>query len=452
MAELDTPSGMRDFLPEVMQLREYAIETIKGVFRQWGFLPLETPAMERWETLAGKYGEEGEKLIYHGFNSGNLGDEPLYFSRKERPELALRYDLTVPLARVMAMYGHKLAKPFKRYQVQPVWRGDRPGAGRFREFVQCDVDVIGSTSLLVEAELIAATHEILTRLGFPDFKIRLNHRQVLRGMIETVGLDPSQESTVLTAIDKLDKLPPEKVRRELEAKGIPTAAAQELLRIVTLHPAHPDWPNFVTQLSQSPSGQHGLAQLTEILALLQAYGLPAAHYALDLSLARGLDYYTGAIFETIIPTAQVGSVGGGGRYDGLISTLSGGRVDLPAAGTSLGLDRLLTAMENLGLTTAKTQSQKILVTHFSEPTLRALSLRFTRELRQAGLAVEIYYGDNPFSPNELRRQLSYAEKKAMTHALIIAPDEATQGQVALKNLTQRQQLTLTFDQVVPHLV
>ncbi|WP_287127952.1 His/Gly/Thr/Pro-type tRNA ligase C-terminal domain-containing protein, partial [Candidatus Cyanaurora vandensis] len=153
-----------------------------------------------------------------------------------------------------------------------------------------------------------------------------------------------------------------------------------------------------------------------------------------------------------IPTAQVGSVGGGGRYDGLISTLSGGRVDLPAAGTSLGLDRLLTAMENLGLTTAKTQSQKILVTHFSEPTLRALSLRFTRELRQAGLAVEIYYGDNPFSPNELRRQLSYAEKKAMTHALIIAPDEATQGQVALKNLTQRQQLTLTFDQVVPHLV
>jgi len=447
---LDTPSGMRDFLPEAMQRREFALETIKSVYRQWGFLPLETPAMERWETLAGKYGEEGEKLIYHCFNSGNLGEEPVSFSRRERPELALRYDLTVPLARVMAMYAHKLTKPFKRYQIQPVWRGDRPGAGRFREFMQCDADVVGSTSPVVEIELITATHTVMTRLGFTEFKIRINHRQLLLGMIESVGLSAAQEGTVLTALDKLDKLPKEKVRRELEAKGIATEQAQELLWIVDLHPDHPDWEDFVTKVSQSPAGKQGIEALTQLLQNLAVYQLPPEHYGIDLSLARGLDYYTGTIFETVVPKAGIGSVGGGGRYDHLIQTLSGGKVDLPAAGTSLGLDRLLTAMENLGLFNQQQGPTKILITYFNNPELAPVSLHLTQALRAAGQVVEVYYGDSPFSPNELRKQLSYAEKKGHGYAVLIAPDEIAQGQVAVKDLNQRQQIGLPLSQVVAH--
>ncbi len=452
MAELDTPSGMRDFLPDVMQRREYVLETIKNTFQQWGFLPLETPSMERWETLAGKYGEEGEKLIYHCFNSGNLPSEPgqtVQFSRQERPELALRYDLTVPTARVMAMYGQTLAKPFKRYQIQPVWRGDRPGAGRFREFVQCDVDVIGSTSLLVEAELVAMNEAIFTRLQVPDFTIRVNHRQILRGLVEAVGLAPHREGTVLTAIDKLDKLPPAKVSAELIAKGISPEATEQLLAFVQIKGTPTEvLAQAQTILSQSVIGREGLAELTRLDDLLCGYQL--THYQIDLSLARGLDYYTGTIFE-IVTSAKVGSVGGGGRYDQLISTLSARRADFPAAGTSIGLDRLITAMEQLNLFAQLPQPQRILVTYFTDAALAAVSLDLARQLRAVGLNTEIYYGDTVFSPNALRKQLGYANSKQMSHVIVLGPDEVQQGQVALKDLQQRQQVTLAISEVVAHL-
>ncbi len=454
MAELDTPSGMRDFLPEQMQRREYVIETIKAVFRQWGFLPLETPSMERWDTLKGKYGEEGEKLIYHCFNSGNLPAEPgaqLTFSREERPDLALRYDLTVPLARVMAMFGHKLPKPFKRYQIQPVWRGDRPGAGRFREFWQCDVDVIGSLSPLVEVELIAVTHECLTRLGFQDFRIRLNHRQVLLGLIEAVGLDPALEGTVLTAIDKLDKLPPGKVHRELVAKGIDSSVATQLLDLVLLQGTSAEILAVAQEkLAVSAQAQAGLTQISWILAQLAQMGLPEAHYTFDLTLARGLDYYTGMIFETVTK-ADIGSIGGGGRYDHLIQTLSGGKVDLPAAGTSLGLDRLITAMELLDLFAQRPIPTKVLVTYFTDPELACLSLQLAAQIRAQGLDCELFYGEEAFNPNALRKQLGYADKRSCTHVLILGPEEYSRGEVVLRVMRSRQQEAVPISGVVDRL-
>ncbi|WP_218079810.1 histidine--tRNA ligase [Anthocerotibacter panamensis] len=455
MAELNTPSGMRDFLPEVMQRREYALDIIKSVFRQWGFTPLETPAMERWETLSGKYGEEGEKLIYHCFNSGNLPDQAgqsLQFSRRERPELALRYDLTVPLARVMAMYGHTIAKPFKRYQIQPVWRGDRPGAGRFREFVQCDVDVIGSKSLLVEAELIALNHEVLTRLGFQDFTIRINHRLVLLGFLEELGLEPGQAGTVLIGIDKLDKLPSEKVQRELEAKGIPSEKAKKILAMVSFSRQNPYQNVFAEQNLSSPQAKEGIEQLTRLQDLLRcSFHLPKEHLEIDFSLARGLDYYTGTIFETVT-AAQVGSIGGGGRYDKLIETLSDGKVDLPAAGTSLGLDRLLAAMEHLNLFAQRPSQKKILVTYFTDQELAQASLQLVSQLRAADLKAEIYYGESNFSSNALRKQLGYANAKGITHVLVLGPDELQRGKVTLKALAERTQETLPLHEVVTHLV
>src|SRR3954465_4109249 len=316
--------GMRDFLPEDVRRRQYVIDLVRRTYERYGFQGLETPALENIETLMGKYGEEGNKLIFKVLRRGE-------HDSSGETDLALRYDPTVPLARVVAEHRGKLPRFFKRYQIQPVWRADRPSRGRFREFYQCDVDAIGSTSPVVEAEVCSAVSDVLQELGFADFVIRINHRGLLRGMLDTFGVPGALHDQALVAVDKLDKIGREGVKAELAARGIGEAAAERLLTAFD-HPAaggaEPDpaahesvvaWAR--EQVGDHPEGLAAVANLTEILRLCRSTSA-AAHVTLDASLARGLSYYTGAIMETAVPDLA-GSLGGGGRYDGLIGMFSG---------------------------------------------------------------------------------------------------------------------------------
>ncbi len=462
MAELGIMGGTRDFLPDKMIRREYVIDKLKQIFRKYGFEPLETPSIERWETLAGKYGEEGEKLIYHVINSGSLEG----FKPGEHAEHALRYDLTVPLARVMGMYGgemvpdpgnpkksvHRLPRPFKRYQIQPVWRGDRPGAGRFREFFQCDCDVVGAESLLVEAELIAIGVEAFKSLGFSDFTVKMNHRKLLLGLIEWAGVSREREAAVLSSIDKLDKLTPAQVQAELQEKGLSAPQVDRLFKVLSLEGSTDALLDQAGDLlSDSAAAAAGLKDLRQILEYLEALGVDANHYRVDLSLARGLDYYTGTIFETVT-AAGVGSVGGGGRYDRLIYDLSGGKADLPACGTSFGLDRLLEAMDQLDLLGQVTRPSEILVLRFTDPGVETATLTLVRELRAADIRAEIGYYDSPFTPDGMRSQLGYANEKGIAYAVILGPDEVSQGVIALRDLRTRRQEKIALGSALSEIV
>lgn len=458
MESLGIMGGTRDFLPDTMIRREFVIDKLKCLFRKYGFEPLETPAIERLETLTGKYGEEGEKLIYQVVNSGSLGS----LQPGKRLEHALRYDLTVPLARVVAMYGdemipdpnnpkkqlRRLPRPFKRYQVQPVWRGDRPGQGRFREFYQCDADVVGATSLLVEAELIALTVEAFKTLGFMDFTIKINHRKLLAGLIAWAGVPQSKEATTLSSIDKLDKLSVEAVQNELQEKGLERDQIEKLFKVIALSGAGAELLSEAGMLLQgSETACTGIAELQQLLGILETLQVDGNHFKIDLSLARGLDYYTGTIWE-VVTAAPVGSVGAGGRYDGLISTLSGGLVNQPACGTSFGLDRLLAAMEHLDLLQQIPRNTEVLVLRFIDPGVEAILLSLTSELRKVGVRTEIGYNDAPFSPDGMRQQLGYANEKGISFAVIMGPDEMSQGVVTLRNLQNRQQSKLRVEEVV----
>lgn len=458
MESLGIMGGTRDFLPETMIRREFVIDTLKLLFRKYGFEPLETPAIERRETLTGKYGEEGEKLIYQVINSGSLGK----LMPTQQLEHALRYDLTVPLARVVAMYGdemipdpknpkkqlRRLPRPFKRYQIQPVWRGDRPGQGRFREFYQCDADVVGATSLLVEAELIALAVEAFKTLGFTDFTIKINHRKLLAGLIAWAGVPSQKEATTLSSIDKLDKLSVEAVKSELLEKGLEPDHIEKLFNVITLSGSGIELLNEAgSMLKASETASIGIAELQQLLSTLETFQVDGNHYKIDLSLARGLDYYTGTIWE-IVTAAPVGSVGAGGRYDGLISTLSGGLVDQPACGISFGLDRLLAAMEHLDLLQQIPRNTEVLVLRFTDPGAEPILLSLVCALRKVGVRTEIGYNDAPFSPDGMRQQLGYANEKGISYAVIMGPDEMTQGIVTLRNLLTREQSKLRVEEVV----
>ena len=354
MPSTKPPSGMRDYLPEVVAQRRYVVATIEGVFQRHGFLPLETPAIENLSTLLGKYGEEGDQLLYRLLHRGEkltraLDTPPVEIGALA--ELGLRYDLTVPLARVVAQYGQQLPRFFKRYQIQPVWRADRPAKGRFREFYQCDVDMTGTTSLLAEAEVINAVCGALLDLGFSGFSVALNHRVLLRSMIEVADIQPALEGPALVAIDKLDKIGASGVQDELVQRGIPAQSAQRLLAMTTGPQDTETNQNHVQENTQLlhqlraslplPQAQQALDDLETLLSLTA--DTPAGPLLrLTPALARGLSYYTGPIFE-ILSQDFSGSLGGGGRYDNLVGMFSGKQV--PAVGFSLGLERLLLLME-----------------------------------------------------------------------------------------------------------
>src|SRR5258708_15399284 len=423
MPQLTGPArGMRDFLPDEIRRRQYVIEVVRRVYERYGFEPLETPALENIETLTGKYGDEGNKLIYKVLRRGE-GES------SGETDLALRYDLTVPLARVVAEHRGTLPKFFKRYQIQPVWRADRAARGRFREFYQCDVDAIGSTSPVVEAEMIAAVSEVLQMLGFKDFVVQLNHRELLTAMLEAAGVPATLHGDALVAIDKLDKVGRDKVGDDLVARGIDRAAADVCLR------AFEDLNAFTDLVGRSERGAAASRNVGAIMTLADA--TPAkGHVRFTARLARGLSYYTGAIMEIAVPDLA-GSLGGGGRYDGLIGMFS--EEQIPACGFSLGLERILVVMTERNMFPAglSEAGPDVLVTIFDED-LTAESLRLATELRAAGLRVEVY-PDSMKGGKNLGTAFKYADSRRARFVTVVGRDEFDRGEVKIKTLNTGEQ-------------
>lgn len=420
--------GTRDFLPEQMIKRNYVVTIIKEVFEKFGFDPLETPALELWETLSGKYGEEGDRLTYRFIDRG-------------KREVGLRYDLTVPLSRVIAMYP-EIPMPFKRYQVQPVWRADKPQKGRFREFYQCDIDIIGSSSMLADAEIIAAFHRVLTRLNFQKFTIRINSRKILSGIAEISGTNPEKEAEVARAIDKFDKIGINGVREELINRGIKPDGADKILQVLNIDGSNSGRLEKLSNLLQaSQPGQDGIKEMKDLLSYLRMLEVPEDQILFDLYLARGLDYYTGPIYETRVDEPKIGSITGGGRYDNLIGLFSG--KNLPATGSSIGLERIVTVMDELEMFPKNLKtSVQVLVTIFDSTTLQ-YSIKIANLLRDRNINCDLYSGNS-----KLRGQFGLANDRNIPITVVAGPDEMEKNTVNVKNMSSGKQVNVPFESVV----
>jgi histidyl-tRNA synthetase len=437
MTRTEPARGMRDYLPDDIRRREFVIGVIRRVYERYGFEPLETPAVENLETLMGKYGEEGNQLIFKILKRGE-------HEASGQADLALRYDLTVPLSRVVAHYQSKLPRLFKRYQIQPVWRADRPARGRFREFYQCDVDALGSTSPVIESELCAAVSEALTELGFRDFHLRLNHRQLLTEILNAAGVPAELHGSALVALDKLDKIKMDGVAKEMAERGISAAATEALTEVFTgrialdMLTGDPmaglqSVGDFVSGADDDPPSVENLRQI-----FLLTRGTPAAgHMTFDPSLARGLSYYTGAIMEVNVPDLA-GSLGGGGRYDNLVGMFLGQSV--PACGFSLGLERILVVMGERGMfpPTLATTPADVMMAVF-DATDAAHAVRVAGLLRQSGLRVMVYP-----DADKIGRQIKYADSLGIPFVAILGSNEIAAAQVTVKNL--KTQTQATYDQ------
>jgi histidyl-tRNA synthetase len=420
------PSGTRDFLPEEIRRREYVMRVVREVYESYGFEPLETPAFENIETLLGKYGEEGNKLIFKILRRGE-------HEARGEADLALRYDLTVPLARVVAQYQNELPRFFKRYQIQPVWRADRPAKGRFREFYQCDIDSMGSTSPVVEAEQLSAVTDVLTALGFQDFTIQLNHRVLLTAMLEAAGIAAGLHGEALVAIDKLDKAGPASVRSELVTRGVDAKSADVCLAALESVGA------FETLIAGHERGAEARAHIRRIVALTE--GTTAArHVSFVPRLARGLSYYTGAIMEITVPDLA-GSLGGGGRYDNLVGMFLGR--DVPACGFSLGLERIIVVMTERGMfpDTLSGGGVDVMVTLWNDDS-KSDAMKLAGELRQAELRVDVYP-----EADKLGKQFKYASSRHVPFVAIVGDDERQNGTVSVKDLRSGAQETVPFAEV-----
>jgi histidyl-tRNA synthetase len=418
---------MRDFLPVDVRKRRFVIDIVREVYESFGFEPLETPAVENLDTLMGKYGEEGSQLVFKILKRG----EKLDLSESELADLALRYDLTVPLARVVANHRNDLPKFFKRYQIQPVWRADRPAKGRFREFYQCDVDAIGSTSMIVEAELCSAVSRILERLGFDDFTIRLNHRELLREMLGAAGISVPSQTDALVAIDKLDKIGVDGVKKELSERGISGESADSILGFIAEVSLKKGNEEILSAAGSFIGGESdAVKELKEILALSGA-----GKIRIDPSLARGLSYYTGAIFEISVPDLA-GSLGGGGRYDGLIGMF--GKDQIPACGFSLGLERIIVVMDERGMfpTDIENGSADVMVAVWSEESASE-SIAVAESLRGAGLRVLVYP-----EVDKLGKQFKYASQIGIPKVCVLGESEIAEGTVTIKDMESGDQVTV----------
>ncbi len=445
------PKGTRDFGPAAMARRQFIFNNIRDVFQRYGFQPLETPAMENLSTLTGKYGEEGDQLLFKILNSGDFLKEvsPQRLETKNSKlitadisEKGLRYDLTVPFARYVVMNRHDISFPFKRYQIQPVWRADRPQKGRYREFYQCDADVVGTNSLICEAEIILMIKDVFKGLGIDDYTIKINHRGILNGVAEVI-LAKGNEIPMFVAIDKLDKIGEEKVKEELRTKSFNEESLTKLFEILNVKGSNKNKLAFLfSKFEKSDAGQKGLHNLEEVFELLRSYGADDSHMEFDVALARGLSYYTGCIFEVKINNVSIGSVSGGGRYDNLTQAF-GDKDNLSGVGFSFGVDRIYDAMDELKLFPADTQvSSKVLICHFDEATLR-YGLGILSKLRAEGIASEIY-------PDQakLKKQLDFANKKMIPFTLVIGSDEMSSGMLALKNMNSGEQKKLNIDDII----
>jgi histidyl-tRNA synthetase len=418
-SQFDPPSGTRDFLAADVERREHAFAVIRSVAARYGFEPLETPAYERLDVLLGKYGDEGDKLIFKILRRGE-------HEASGEADLGLRYDMTVPLARVAAAYGSQLPTPYKRYAIGPVWRADRPGKDRYREFVQCDLDTLGSQSLLADAETLSAQHDVLAELGLPEFTFQLNSRRILAGLLEAFGVQPEMGAGVLISLDKLDKLPAADVVAELVGRGLPAEQAGELVSALTA----PDSIDRVRDaLVKSDEGVAGLDEVDTVLALL-AGQLPPGRIVFMPRMARGLSYYTGPIWEAIAP-GVAGSIAGGGRYDHLIEQLGG--PDVPATGATLGLERLLPLLPEAG---APEPARLDVAVTVMRPELATQSFAFAAAARGAGLRASVYLG----SSGKLGRQLKWASDTAARWALIYGEHEHEAGVVTLRDMRSGAQV------------
>jgi histidyl-tRNA synthetase len=436
--------GTRDFLPDDLRRREYVIGIVRDVYRRYGFEPLETPAFENIETLMGKYGEEGNQLIFKILKRGE-------HEKSGEADLALRYDLTVPLARVVAEYQSALPTLFKRYQIQPVWRADRPARGRFREFYQCDIDATGSTSPVVEAEILGAVSEILVSLGFGDFVIRLNHRGMLAALLDAARVPQAMHGAALVALDKLDKVGVDGVAKEFAARGIPAeAGAKALTLFVEAGPAAPgEAPTAsLARLRDVLGEQESLANLGAIVDLASA--TPASgRIRIDPSLARGLSYYTGAIME--IAVDGIGSLGGGGRYDNLVGMFLGRPV--PACGFSLGLERIIVVMTERHMFPASVVTNAVdVVVTFLDDGSRAEALKLAGELRDyqraTGNAARFRVDVFPEASRKFDRPLKYASARGARVMAIFGENEVTRGEASIRNLETREQIAVPLTDAV----
>ncbi len=446
MSKTNPARGMRDLLPADVRRRNYVIGTIKKVYESYGYEPLETPAVENLDTLMGKYGDEGNQLIFKVLKRGEKLNIAAAAKESDLSDLALRYDLTVPLARVTANNRNELPKFFKRYQIQPVWRADRPAKGRFREFYQCDVDAIGSSSAVVEAEQIAAVSSILDRLGFKDFTVRINHRQLLSGMLDAAGIPPDRHVDALIILDKLDKIGAAGVANEFTGRGI--GGAEMLLELFKkLHTLGN--PGVLETLAdfvgENAPALKAISELRSILDLSGQLLADISTISIDASLARGLSYYTGAIMEINVPDLA-GSLGGGGRYDGLIGMF--GKEQIPACGFSLGLERILVVMEERGMfppEIAVSTPADVMITLLG-PELVNASLALAKDLRGAGLRVAVYPEVDKFA-----KQMKYADAIKVPFVCILGDTEFAEGSVTIKNMRTGEQESVDRSQIATRL-
>jgi len=448
MAKPGIPKGTRDFSPEEVAKRQYIMQIIKSNFEKFGYQPIETPSFENSETLMGKYGEEGDRLIFKILNSGDYlskVDDALLQQKESNKltshisEKALRYDLTVPFARYVVQNQNDIEFPFKRYQIQPVWRADRPQKGRFREFYQCDADVVGSTSLWQEVELVQLYDSVFSALGIKGVAIKINNRKILSGIAEVIGAkDKLIDFTV--ALDKLDKIGPEGVRKEMIEKGISEAAIEKVQPLFGFTGSIAQKINQLgVMLSGSEEGKKGIEELRFICDNVEKLGLKDAILDLDVTLARGLNYYTGAIFEVAPPqTVAMGSIGGGGRYDDLTGIF--GLKNMSGVGISFGLDRIYLVIEELGLfpEAVRSTSKALFINYGNDEAFYAMQA--IGKLRNEGVKVELY-------PDAVKvgKQFAHADKRGIPFAVIVGDTEMQAQQFGLKNLVSGEQVTVNFD-------
>ena len=440
------PKGMRDFTSEVMFRRNYIFETVKTAFECYGYAPIETPAMENVGTLTGKYGDEGDRLIFKVLNSGdylskaNLENDITSKSlTKQISEKALRYDLTVPFARFVVQNRNEITFPFKRYQMQNVWRADRPQKGRYREFYQCDADVIGTDSLLCEVELVQLYDDVFSKLNIPNVDICINNRKVLSGMIELMGATEIFDDVVII-IDKFDKIGIEKVKEEMQSKGVKESSMSILDTFLNAK----NIDDLAALLGQSEDGTKGLEELQFVMQKINKLGLQSTNLVFDITLARGLNYYTGCIFEVKANDVQIGSIGGGGRYDNLTSNF--GLKDISGVGVSFGIDRIYLVLEELGLFPKDiTISTTVMFANFGASE-SSYCLPLLKQLRSAGISSELYP-----QKAKMKKQMNYANTKGVQFVVLVGENEMESGVLTVKDMNTGEQSALNISELIKQL-
>ncbi|SEF98388.1 histidine--tRNA ligase [Algoriphagus boritolerans] len=449
MQKPSLPKGTRDFGPLQMARRTYILDTIKDTFQLFGYQQIETPAMENLSTLTGKYGDEGDQLLFKILNSGDFIKDVSTLDLEKGSasvlnkvsEKGLRYDLTVPFARYVVMNRNELTFPFKRFQIQPVWRADRPQKGRYREFYQCDADVVGTDGLVCEAEIILMIRRVFEKLSLDDYSIKINNRKILTGISEAIG-EEGKEGPLCVAIDKLDKIGWEKVKEELTLRGFGEESLDKLAPLVALESDLTGKIGFLRQfLKTSETGLKGVEELEQTFEILSQMGENLDHIDFDIMLARGLSYYTGAIFEVKVHHVAIGSVSGGGRYDNLTGVF--GLSGVSGVGFSFGVDRLYDVMEELDLFPAESHtSTRLLLTYFDQSGFQ-YALGLLNQFRKAGIKTEIY-------PNQakIQKQFDFANKKGIPFVGVCGGDEILSGGVSVKNMGSGEQQKLSVNEAI----